>query len=237
MKAFRILSCLAALTVTLVSCKEATSEFHSTRFLPGNTNSIILYADQAEADTVAVFSTDSWTMTVNAPWFGVSPMSKTVKTTDDYVTNLHLSPGVNITGQTRQALLSVTTTEFMNVSCLIQQVPFLHITKPGRYETTQGETQFVLHLPAQNAQAEISFYVYNDGAALTTADAWLESLVRTDIASTATDSKRPVLHTYTAGIADNPSEQERRGTLRLTSAGVSSDIIVVQAGREAEIHQ
>ncbi|MCH5181526.1 MAG: BACON domain-containing protein [Prevotellaceae bacterium] len=237
MKTLRTLFGLFAATLALVSCKEAASEFHTVYFLPQGTGGFTLYADQTETDTVGIFSTDSWSLAISDSWLTATPTAKTVSRIEDYATTLHLTLDVNATGKTRQTPLRATTTEFSEVSFLVYQVPYLHITKPGYNPHANDGQPFVLPLPAQGAQATIAFYVYQDGATLTTNDDWLAALVRTALTPNSEDDRNALLHEISADIPDNSSAQERRGTLRLTSGGVSTDIIVVQSGRSNENRQ
>lgn len=233
MNPFKLLYGGILLTLALVSCKEAESEFHTVYFLPQGTGAFALYADQTETDTVGIFSTDSWSLKVSDSWLTAGPTAKTVSRIEDYATTLHLDCSPNTTGNTRQARLHATTTEFSEVSFLVYQEPYLHITQPGRYPSDNGTMQFVLNVPARNAQATIAFYVYQDGASLTPDADWLAAFAQQDIPSAADGAKRATLHQYTCDLPDNPSAEARRGTLRLTSGGVSTDIIVVQQAPEA----
>lgn len=246
MHILRNLLALAAAALALTGCKEAINEQHIATFLPSGVSGYTLYADQAEAtldgatgNAFGLFVSDSWSMTVSSPWLEVSPRSRTVTSTKDFATNLTLTAGVNDTGRTRTAMLAVTTTEFSQISCPVRQLPYLHIARPGNSSDEADRAEFTLRLPAKGAQADIAFYVHSEGARLTASDEWLQAFNQSDLAvyeyykeevgGEEKDLKRYLRHEITASVPDNTTGAERRGVIRLTSAGVTSEITVIQA--------
>lgn len=208
---------LAFLMLFVVSCDEADYEVHQTFFYPQKPYGLQLYADQT-ADTINVYSIDPWTSSLTGDWFTVSP------TVSDkwFNTHIDITTSVNTTGKNRQGMFNVHAHE--TIGLLVMQNTWLNIMDPSpRVDNTvpfeDRRAVFECRVDDDAYSPEVSFYVYQDDAQLTSQAEWLKP-------ETITFAKG--YHTVKVNVETNPEEQERTGTLTLTSAGITSVITIVQ---------
>lgn len=225
MKKFLILLPLAIFI--FVACGD--NETHYTEVLYPSSRTRIVMADQMR-DSIVFMSTDSWALTSSAPdWcsFNPSDASFTNKYANTWVSfwvPLTFTP--NTTGKLRQAYIYIDGGESTNGAYYFQ-VPFLGISRPMRYVTSDltVDSLFTLTIDAQSTADSISFHSYGDWALTVQDGSWL-SLARTS----GTPGEQQVALAVEANVAD----VERTDTIILTSNGVSDSIPVLQKAHKEE---
>ena len=200
-----IASLLPCAALALASCGDSNYELHQTFFSPLKINGMDFFADQ-QSDTIHLLSLDSWTLASTASWMRVTPTSMTIPQYKSADTRLDITTDVNNTGSTRIAYINVTSN--VSPSMPVIQRGWLNITQPMPFYTN---TDKVL--------TTIIFKVYQDGATLSSSAEWI---------TPDSTSFSKGLHKIKVSYTGNNTNAKRNATLTLTSAGVSTDIIVSQ---------
>ena len=213
-----LISCAA---LVLTSCGESNYELHQTFFSPLKHNGMEFFADQ-QSDTIHLLSLDSWTLASTDSWMRVTPTSLTIPQYKSADTRLDITTDINTTGSTRIAYINVSSV--VSPSMPVIQRAWLNITQPMPFYTNTDKVQttkatFPLMLKAAANDTTIIFKVYQDGATLSSSAEWI-----TPEATTFNKG----LHKIKVNYTGNNTNAKRNATLTLTSAGVSTDIIVSQ---------
>lgn len=218
------------------SCDTDSNEYHTTYFYPQSSAGTVVYADQM-IDSVKVVSTDKWTLANSEAWLtvksGTQTNNITVNVPDMYVltTRLDISFTPNTTGQIRSTYLLVTSSfgKIGSVSRPVNQTPYLNITRPDVTVTTEGEQKvysFNLSIAgngkaANGADPQIEFTIYDSNATLASTAEWITPEKTQDFVA---GERQAVKLTISA----NKTGAERKGTLTLTSNGVTTPVAITQ---------
>mgnify|MGYP004491115421 CR=1 FL=1 len=216
-----IASLIPCAALALASCGDSNYELHQTFFSPLKANGMEFFADQ-QSDTIHLLSLDSWTLASTASWMQVSPTSKNIPQYQSADTRLDITTDINNTGSTRIAYINVTSN--VSPSMPVIQRSWLNITQPTVFYTNADkeltkQATFPLMLKAAANDTTIVFKVYQDGATLSSSADWI-----TPDSTSFKKGRHEIKVTYTG----NNTNAKRNATLTLTSAGVSTDIIVTQ---------
>lgn len=216
-----IASLLPCAVLALASCGDSNYELHQTFFSPLKINGMDFFADQ-QSDTIHLLSLDSWTLASTASWMRVTPTSMTIPQYKSADTRLDITTDINNTGSTRIAYINVTSA--VSPSMPVIQRGWLNITQPMPFYTNTDkvlttQATFPLMLKAAANDTTIIFKVYQDGATLSSSAKWI---------TPDSTSFSKGLHKIKVSYTGNNTNAKRNATLTLTSAGVSTDIIVSQ---------
>ena len=239
MKTLKFAMAAIATSLALASCSlDSEQSNHQTTFLPVNAAGRVLYADQS-IDSLAVFSTDSWKLEAKtdtvAPFFTVSPTSQTIPA--NYVSTdlVIITAQPNTSGAVRRGYLALTTTftDFGTMTLPVAQLSWLNILSPAptfAYLTdgTRSETPtFQRELPYTATTAQLSFYLYdtNKEQQTVTSDAdWL-------VIPATENGYGAGRHDLSINVPANPAASARKATVTITSAGVSTQVVFIQAAK------
>ena len=214
-------SLIPCAALALASCGDSNYEVHQTFFSPLKNGGMEFFADQ-QSDTIHLLSLDSWTLASTASWMSVTPTSKNIPQYQSADTRLDITTEVNTTGATRIAYINVTAN--VSPSMPVIQRPWLNIKQPTAFytdtdkESTKKAT-FPLMLKAAANDTTLIFKVYQDGATLSSSADWV---------TPDSTTFKSGLHKVKVSFTANSTNAKRNATLTLTSAGVSTDIIVSQ---------
>ena len=214
------------LVIALVSCTEGSYERHESFFYPQRPYGQLLYADQTQ-DTTLVYSLDSWTATKEGDWFSLTPESFEVRPGVSIATKMTFTTTPNNTGQGRVG--RVTIHAYHTISQMLYQTPWLNITYPFAQET-EGEDRtsvtrqatFRLSLLSDATASKVCFTTYAENATLTSNAEW--------ITPERTNFLAPNSYEVQLTVQPNKDKDARTAHLTLTSAGISTPIVVEQAG-------
>lgn len=216
-----IASLIPCAALALASCGDSNYELHQTFFSPLKAGGMEFFADQ-QSDTIHLYSLDSWTLATTASWLKVTPTSLNIPQYQSADKRLDITTDINTTGETRIALINVTSN--VSPSMPVIQRYWLNITQPTAYysntdrEATKTAT-FPLMLKSAANDTTIVFKVYQDGATLSSSADWITPETTTFDRGT---------HKVKVNFTGNNTAAKRNATLTLTSAGVSTDIVVTQ---------
>ncbi len=210
--------CAAIMALWVISSCDGKIEQHYTAIAYPQVESV-LYADQTE-DSLCFISYDSWYVVLNSDWVTVEDDHKQgVVPTGYYIEKcVPLNFAVNNTGKTRSTIVNLTAHEGI-LSVAYRQMYYLNITNPLR----------------KNEAFELvdSSYVVQDSIVFYANGLWNLKFV----------GERPSWIKWTDGypvsgrkgpqkvkfdMEKNANEEERTVTIRLTSNGVSDDIVIKQ---------
>lgn len=224
-KAF--LSLLPALALFFTACDDSSYEQHQT-IAPGMMG---LFADQTQLN-FPVISLDSWTANLASDWLTMSPTSATVTqgTTLRYDTTYVAltASSCNTTGVTRKATIGISANDYLTVP--VYQYYWLNISSPSAVYTNSTDPNallenikvvFPMALTAAATDTAIVFTTYQTNATLSSDADWLTPASKEFAAKGQ--------HTARFTVTANTTGEARTGNLRLTSGGVSTDIVVTQA--------
>ena len=217
---------LLALVLALAACTEGSYERHESFFYPQRPDGQLLYADQTQ-DTTLVYSLDSWTATKVGDWFSLTPESFEVRPGVSIATKMTFTTTPNNTGQGRVG--RVTIHAYHTISQMLYQTPWLNITYPYA-QYTEGEDQtfvtrkatFRLSLLSDATASKVRFTTYAENATLTSDAEWVTPEKTVFLA--------PNSYEVNLTVKPNKDKDARIAHLTLTSAGISTPIIVEQAG-------
>jgi len=233
MKKYLIPSLLCTIALA-TSCGDTSYEHHQTTFYPLRSEGMILYADQ-EKDTTHIISYDSWTASVSDSWLSVSPTEGKVTANAYADTKLIVTAQPNTTGAVRSSYLIVNA--YDQVAMPVRQYYWLNITRPAAIITSTDVTTskatesdyyasitatFPMNVTAAAADTSVVFTVYRDKATLVPTDSWIKPEESTFAVGQ---------HTVKLALEANTTAESRTGTLTLTSGGISTPIIIVQAAK------
>ena len=238
---FTLLVGLAAL-VGLPACNtDHDSEVHLLHLLPAQGQALNWYADQT-ADTLAVQSTDSWTLRLDfrdpldSTHLHVSPNAATLPAGNATAANprllttpLHFRLTPNTSTKALEATLTIqpATGKIGALRLPLRQAPYLHIAQPApTYDAASKQVVFKTELLPDEKYANLHFRLYdgeNDTHALTSDADWL---------SIPAEHAHPAkgAHLLRLKVEPNPTENDRTAHLTLTSNPVSTVITFTQRG-------
>lgn len=232
----------AALMLTLTAC-DSENEFHQTSF---NKNGITMYADQTK-DSIILYYADDWTATLSdASWASLLNVEKTdqgeilsetkVNTLSGTVEKgamlmaapIFVATEPNASGRMRYTNIIVRS--YNEGAVAVTQLPVLNITFPyysfkNGTEFSSENIQFINNYNANATAGNVVFTVYSNDATLTSDQSWC---VPEETAFTAGQ------HEVALALQPNTTNKERTATLTLTSAGVSTAIIINQDAKTDE---
>ena len=214
------------LVIALASCTEGSYERHESYFYPQRPDGQLLYADQTK-DTTLIYSLDFWTATKEGDWFEMTPTSYEISPTASVATKMTFTTTPNNTGKGRKGL--VTIHAYHTISQSLYQAPWLNITYPFA-QYTEGEDKtfvtrqatFRLSLLSSATSSQVRFTTYAENATLTSNAEW--------ITPKKTNFLAPNSYEVPLTVQPNKGKEPRTAQLTLTSAGISTPIIVEQAG-------
>ena len=217
---------LLALVLGLAACTEGSYEHHASYFYPQRPDGQLLYADQT-MDTTLIYSLDSWQATKEGDWFSITPESFEVKPGVSIFNKMTFTTTPNTTGKGRTGL--VTMQAYHTISQSLYQTPWLNITYPFA-QYTKGEDHtfatrkatFRMALLSSATSSQVRFTTYAENATLTSNAEW--------VTPEKTIFLAPNNYEVKLTIQPNKSKDPRTAQLTLTSAGISTPIIVEQAG-------
>ena len=217
---------LLALVLSLAACTEGSYEHHASYFYPQRPDGQLLYADQT-MDTTLIYSLDSWQATKEGDWFSITPESFEVRPGVSIFTKMTFTTTPNTTGKGRTGL--VTIHAYHTISQSLYQTPWLNITYPFA-QYTKGEDHtfatrkatFRMALLSSATSSQVRFTTYAENATLTSNAEW--------VTPEKTIFLAPNNYEVKLTIQPNKSKDPRTAQLTLTSAGISTPIIVEQAG-------
>lgn len=217
---------LLALVLGLAACTEGSYEHHASYFYPQRPDGQLLYADQT-MDTTLIYSLDSWQATKEGDWFSITPESFEVRPGVSIFTKMTFTTTPNTTGKGRTGL--VTIHAYHTISQSLYQTPWLNITYPFA-QYTKGEDHtfatrkatFRMALLSSATSSQVRFTTYAENATLTSNAEW--------VTPEKTIFLAPNNYEVKLTIQPNKSKGPRTAQLTLTSAGISTPIIVEQAG-------
>ena len=217
---------LLALVLALAACTEGSYEHHASYFYPQRPDGQLLYADQT-MDTTLIYSLDSWQATKEGDWFSIKPESFEVRPGVSIFTKMTFTTTPNTTGKGRTGL--VTIHAYHTISQSLYQTPWLNITYPFA-QYTKGEDHtfatrkatFRMALLSSATSSQVRFTTYAENATLTSNAEW--------VTPEKTIFLAPNNYEVKLTIQPNKSKDPRTAQLTLTSAGISTPIIVEQAG-------
>ena len=217
---------LLALVLALAACTEGSYEHHASYFYPQRPDGQLLYADQT-MDTTLIYSLDSWQATKEGDWFSITPESFEVKPGVSIFNKMTFTTTPNTTGKGRTGL--VTIHAYHTISQSLYQTPWLNITYPfaqytkGEYHTfATRKATFRMALLSSATSSQVRFTTYAENATLTSNAEW--------VTPEKTIFLAPNNYEVKLTIQSNKSKDPRTAQLTLTSAGISTPIIVEQAG-------
>ena len=222
----KVLFPLLTLVLALAACTEGSYERHESFFYPQRPDGQLLYADQTQ-DTTLVYSLDSWTATKVGDWFSLTPESFEVRPGVSIATKMTFTTTPNNTGKGRVG--RVTIHAYHTISQMLYQTPWLNITYPYA-QYTEGEDQtfvtrkatFRLALLSDATASKVRFTTYAENATLTSNAEWVTPEKTVFLA--------PNSYEVNLTVKPNKDKDARTAQLTLTSAGISTPIIVEQAG-------
>ena len=214
------------LVIALTACTEGSYEHHASYFYPQRPDGQLLYADQT-MDTTLIYSLDSWQATKEGDWFSITPESFEVRPGVSIFTKMTFTTTPNTTGKGRTGL--VTIHAYHTISQSLYQTPWLNITYPFA-QYTKGEDHtfatrkatFRMALLSSATSSQVRFTTYAENATLTSNAEW--------VTPEKTIFLAPNNYEVKLTIQPNKSKDPRTAQLTLTSAGISTPIIVEQAG-------
>ena len=215
---------LICCTILLTSCN-VNDEHHSTMFSKQN---VLMYADQEE-DSVFFACTDPWKITAYEDWLTIDPLElKAIPSgAVNSVTKLTITTTANNTGKMRKSIVEINT--FQPAGFYIQQYSWLNINMTGGVSEKDGDGNMKMNFravaPGMQHVTTVYFTVYKDGATLTSNADWVT------LEESTFDKGE---HEVKVNIAANPSEEERKAILTLTSNGVSTPIEIPQRPKVVE---
>ncbi len=217
---------LLALVLGLAACTEGSYEHHASYFYPQRPDGQLLYADQT-MDTTLIYSLDSWQATKEGDWFSITPESFEVRPGVSIFTKMTFTTTPNTTGKGRTGL--VTIHAYHTISQSLYQTPWLNITYPFA-QYTKGEDHtfatrkatFRMALLSSATSSQVRFTTYAENATLTSNAEW--------VTPEKTIFLAPNNYEVKLTIQPNKSKDPRTAQLTLTSAGISTPIIVEQTG-------
>ena len=217
---------LLALVLALAACTEGSYEHHASYFYPQRPDGQLLYADQT-MDTTLIYSLDSWQATKEGDWFSITPESFEVRPGVSIFTKMTFTTTPNTTGKGRTGL--VTIHAYHTISQSLYQTPWLNITYPFA-QYTKGEDHtfatrkatFRMALLSSATSSQVRFTTYAENATLTSNAEW--------VTPEKTIFLAPNNYEVKLTIQPNKSKDPRTAQRTLTSAGISTPIIVEQAG-------
>ena len=217
---------LLALVLALAACTEGSYEHHASYFYPQRPDGQLLYADQT-MDTTLIYSLDSWQATKEGDWFSITPESFEVRPGVSSFTKMTFTTTPYTTGKGRSGL--VTIHAYHTISQSLYQTPWLNITYPFA-QYTKGEDHtfatrkatFRMALLSSATSSQVRFTTYAENATLTSNAEW--------VTPEKTIFLAPNNYEVKLTIQPNKSKDPRTAQLTLTSAGISTPIIVEQAG-------
>ena len=217
---------LLALVLALAACTEGSYEHHASYFYPQRPDGQLLYADQT-MDTTLIYSLDSWQATKEGDWFSITPESFEVRPGVSIFTKMTFTTTPNTTGKGRTGL--VTIHAYHTISQSLYQTPWLNITYPFA-QYTKGEDHtfatrkatFRMALLSSATSSQVRFTTYAENATLTSNAEW--------VTPEKTIFLAPNNYEVKLTIQPNKSKDPRSAQLTLTSAGISTPIVVEQAG-------
>ncbi|MGN0086569.1 MAG: BACON domain-containing protein [Alloprevotella sp.] len=231
MKKLMFIPCLMAI---ITACSDSEYEMHLTQFVPLQSGGKVLYADQS-ADSTHVLSYDNWTAATSFTgdsWFRITPTTAVCNPLNGTLTRLDILTSPNTSGKNRAGQIQVT--GYDRIGLTVTQVKWLNITDPSATYQSSDETGSSSGISYQEAvfrkqvaysvpETTIVFEVYDEAGATLTSDAsWLIP------AETAFTKGK---HEVTVTLQTDPNGQERKGTLTLTSGGVSTPITITQGSK------
>ncbi len=222
-----LLALLPCVALGLASCGDSSYEIHQTFFYPQYPGGKIFYADQQQ-DTLRLLSLDSWTLSSTASWLTVTPTSATVEPGSSNSTRLTLVTEPNTTGAVRMAVVNVNA--FSQISLPVIQTTWLNVIQPEplydnqvrEYSSTYPtKATFVMELEPAAADTAVTFRVYQDNVTLSSDASW---------AKAEESAFSQGQHRVRVSVDANNGSDSRTATLTLTSAGISTPIIISQKG-------
>ncbi len=231
---------ISLLPLLLTACGEPTYEYHAADWYPKVQS--IIYADQPE-DTTHLVNTDSWTATTDAEWLTVSPGYLEIP--EGYIADqkMTFTATPNTTGKTRSAFVSISS--YHSLSYAVTQLAWLNVIRPSSHHTTPDV--FTLELrDKKSVRDSVEFRVYCPAATLKSLSPWLTLEAEWKIQETDPVSKKTVWtkktgDTFPIGkirafftYEREPEGKKREGKLALTSAGITTEINIIQPERSTE---
>ena len=215
--------------LSMNSCGNDEYEVHQTFFFPLTSEGTVAYADQL-SDTIRLYSLDSWTLKTTDTWLTATPNEASTSNGKAINTLITFGYEANTTGHPRRAYAQAYT--FDVITRPVTQYSWLNIRRPAAITTNVGEVQdikdmkvaFPMDLKYTAADTSVVFTVYQDNATLKTTDEWIHLAGETFDAGD---------HTVKVRVDANNGTTARNGVIRLTSGGISTDILVRQ-GTEKE---
>lgn len=215
---------LPIVCLLFTACDDSSYERHQT-IAP---NMIGLYADQTQI-TFPVISLDSWTSNLTSEWLSMSPTLANVAQDKVDTTSVRLTAAsTNTTGKTRVSTIGINANDYLSIP--VYQYYWLNVSTPAAVYINNTDPNaaledikvvFPMSLKATAVDTAIVFTTYQSAVTLSSDVDWLT----------------PALTEFTSGnhiarfaVTANSSSDSRTGNLRLTSGGVSTDIVVTQAG-------
>lgn len=197
----------------------------------------VLFADDVR-DSLSFFTFDSYKLRSSVDWINLPHESSRQLTYDPnkyYFCISYLDIKKNDTGKSRYGSVVVDSYEYSAVAMYFQY-SFLNIYKPaGQIESYFPDTNHSLPDSVSFTLAD-SASVELDSICFNVRDSWKLSLVENDVDWITLSSEKggPGANSVQLEFMPNISTEDRQATLRLTSSGISNDIVVKQYGKVEE---
>ena len=211
---------VAALTLLFVSCKKNESSYYFVEILHPGAYGSAIYADQTE-DRFSFVTTYDWNLSISDDWLKVNPDSMAGEVPAGYymTCNLKVKVDVNDTDTIRTGYIFFNA-EGNSLATMYTQAHFLHIMRPMRMDY-----QFAMRHTYDHEKDSIQFKTYSNDWSLTfkgEKPEWIE------LASDAVTSGVAGEYKVKYHLSKNETEEDRTAVLQLKSAGVVTDIKVIQ---------
>lgn len=223
-----ILALATGVTFFTTSCDSDDPEYHTLRIGVQATTDypVVYYADQT-ADSLVLFSTDSWKADTKCDWikFKETSTSKAsgllnYKYGVEYRNTRALTISINTTGEDRNTTVLVEANKH-TAGMQIYQRGHLNITDPLKSAgLTTEEYDFYKKLGAGDPTTTIAFTLYSGTATITTQDSWIG-------VSNETFEKGNNETTLTLQVNQTGTKRTGKVTIKSTT-GVNSDIYIIQ---------
>lgn len=223
-----ILALAIGVTFFTASCDSDNPDYHALRIEVQSTTDypVVYYADQT-ADSLVLFSTDSWKADTKCDWIKFKETSTSYasgllnyKYGVEYRNTRALAISVNTTGEDRSTIVSIEANKH-SIGMQVYQRGHLNITNPIKSAgLITDEHDFQKRLGAGDPTATIAFTLYQGTATISTQDSWID-------VSSETFEKGDNETILTLQVNKTGTKRTGKVTIKSTT-GVNSDIYIIQ---------
>lgn len=219
---------LFALTAVLTTSCIEDAEYHQIYVGGKNGSNFLVYADQT-ADTLYIQTYDSWRASYEATWLTLSHKSEEITDGAFHTCIVPMTFQLNDTGVGRHAKVHIDS--YYVAQADVYQYPWLNVIKPAGVSPTGQSADFEKYhvtfqkeLKANQTSTPVEFTLYQDGGTIYDDADWL-TLSSEEVGKAGT-------YRLVATLTPNTTGAARTATIRLTSAGITTPIIITQTAEQ-----